>query len=156
MPLSRHKLIGLIHKGAGALGMDEETRRQWQQGLTGHASCRTMDLGQLQQLVANLRQKGGLTYQKKGIGKKPKVAANRAAQLAKIEALLADKAARQGRPVPWSYAEALAQRLCSVERIEWCGASQLAKVIAALEYDKRRASAPRSQRPWSESEGREG
>ena len=50
-------------------------------------------------------------------------------QMGKVEALLADA----GRE--WAYAHAVAQRVCKVERVEWCNPDQLAKVIAALQID---------------------
>jgi phage gp16-like protein len=57
---------------------------------------------------------------------------DRSAMLKKIEALLAD-AAR-----PWQYVHAMAQHMFRIERVNWCRPGELHKIIAALEYDKRR------------------
>lgn len=59
-------------------------------------------------------------------------AQDRAPQLKKIEALLSEA----GRP--WAYAQSLAQRVCKVDRLEFCNPEQLGKVIAALMYDAKR------------------
>lgn len=39
------------------------------------------------------------------------------------------------------YGHALAQRICKVDRLEFCRPDALGKIIAALEYDKKRAHA---------------
>jgi phage gp16-like protein len=39
---------------------------------------------------------------------------------------------------PWSYADALAKRICKVDKIIWVPGDQLHKVIAALRYQARR------------------
>lgn len=86
---------------------------------------------QLDAMAAELRTKLGQPIQRwKGKPKAPPV--SREAQIGKIEALLAD----QGRE--WEYAHALARRICKVERLEFCRGGDLAKIIAALEYDARR------------------
>jgi phage gp16-like protein len=54
------------------------------------------------------------------------------ALMRKIEAQLAD----QGRE--WDYGHALAQRICKVDRLEFCTPADLHKVIAALDYDAKR------------------
>ena len=59
-------------------------------------------------------------------------AADAPRELKKIEALLAEA----GRP--WSYADAIAKRICGVERVAWCKSAQLAGVIAALSVDAER------------------
>lgn len=53
-------------------------------------------------------------------------------QLRKIEALLTQ--ARR----PWSYADRMAQRMFRKDRVAFCHAGEWQKLIAALEYDKRR------------------
>lgn len=66
--------------------------------------------------------------------------------LAKIEALLADA----GRP--WSYAIAVAKRICKVDRLEWCSDEQLGKVVAALQINADRHGRPR-RRPGARRRG---
>jgi len=52
--------------------------------------------------------------------------------LGKVEALLAD-ARRE-----WAYADGLAKSMFGIERVAFCHAGQLHKMVAALEIDKRR------------------
>jgi phage gp16-like protein len=53
-------------------------------------------------------------------------------QILKIEALLADA----GRP--WSYADAMAARMFSKERVAFCNPDEWQRIIAALVIDQRR------------------
>ena len=38
----------------------------------------------------------------------------------------------------WAYADALAKRICKVDRLAWVRGGDLRKIIAALEYDRKR------------------
>lgn len=133
----RQALIQKIHIAKGQLGMADDDYRAILRR-HGAESSKDMSVAQLASVLNELIDKGWRPAAPKSAGREPKVRPGRKAQLAKIEALLADKASRQGHAVPWSYAEAIAKRVCGVERLEWCDARQLAKVIAALQYDKRR------------------
>jgi phage gp16-like protein len=57
---------------------------------------------------------------------------SRAAQLQKIEAYLAEA----GRA--WGYADALAQRICKVDKVAWVETHELYKIITALKKDAER------------------
>ena len=59
--------------------------------------------------------------------------ADRRALQAKIDAQLGDR--------PKAYGDALARRIAGVERLDWCRADQLHKIVAALWYDARRRGA---------------
>jgi phage gp16-like protein len=86
---------------------------------------------QLDAVAAKLRQLLGQPAN--GWKNKPKDPALMVQALVrKIEAQLAD----QGRE--WNYAHALAQRICKVDRIEFCTPADLQKIIAALDYDAHR------------------
>lgn len=62
-----------------------------------------------------------------------KAPADRQAQLAKIEALLADA----GRS--WAYlTKGMVKRICGVDALEFCTTDHLGKLIAALTYDQQR------------------
>lgn len=87
---------------------------------------------QLDAVASELRQKLGQPVRSSWKGKPKPGRQDREARMRKIEALIAD----QGRE--WEYAHALARRLAKVERLEFCDAAALGKVIAALEYDARR------------------
>ena len=86
---------------------------------------------QLDAVAAELRQKLGQPV-RTWKGKPRAVPLDREARMRKVEALLAD----QGRE--WEYAHALARRIAKVERLEFCDATALGKIIAAMEYDIRR------------------
>jgi len=57
--------------------------------------------------------------------------------LKKIEALLAEA----GRP--WAYADGIARKMFRVDKIAWCRAGDLHKIVAALMIDQRRRKARR-------------
>jgi phage gp16-like protein len=142
--MNRATLIKLVHAGARKLFRDDDLRRDWQRERTGHESCRDMSDADLENLVAELRRKGALDplgasrRPPRRAGKRPNTPAPRQPLIRKIEALLADKARRQGSTVPWSYADAIASRVCGVERVQWCTPKQLGQIVAALSADQRR------------------
>ena len=131
--MNRKTLIKLVHAGARNLFTDEEARRAWQKDSTGHSSCSDMTDADLQNLVDELRRKKALKPLTA-----PKAAKGRQGLVNKVGALLADKAKRQGSTVPWSYADAIAKKVCGVDKVQWCDSKQLGKVIAALSADQKR------------------
>lgn len=52
--------------------------------------------------------------------------------LKKIEAMLAEA----GRP--WDYAHGMARQMHGVDRVEWCNAAQVHKIVAAMVYDAKK------------------
>lgn len=61
----------------------------------------------------------------------------RAELLGKIEACLTE------RSLPWSYAEAMARKICRKAALEFCGPRDLWKIIAAFGYDAKRKGLPK-------------
>lgn len=55
---ARRVLMGLAHKAAAQLGMDDETRRAVQQAVTGKASCKDMSEAELRRLLWHYKAKG--------------------------------------------------------------------------------------------------
>lgn len=51
-------LVGLIHVGARELGLDADTRHDLQRRVTGKASLRDMDRGELKAVVEALKKEG--------------------------------------------------------------------------------------------------
>ncbi len=140
-PDRKRALITKLHIAKQQLGMDDDDYRALlrRHGATGETpSSRDMRIGQISDALNEMIGKGWKPSAPKGAGRQPSPARGKGDQMAKIEALLTDKGVRQGSPVPWSYADAIAQRVCKVARVAWCTTAQLNKVIAALEYDKRR------------------
>jgi phage gp16-like protein len=136
-PDHRRAELGAIHIAKKQLGLDEETYRQMLWTVGRVRSAADLDDAGRARVIDHLRARG---FQRAGAprvtdqvdhGKKPLVAADRQPLVDKIEALLADGAK------PWNYARAMAQRMFKLQ-LEWCGPEQLHRLVAALEYDKRR------------------
>ncbi len=136
-PDRRRRDMAVIHIAKKQLGMDDDTYRDMLWTVGRQRSAKDLDYTGLQRVIEHLKKCGF----KSRHGRKPKVSADRTAQLAKIEALLTDA----GRP--WTYITAgqpsLVKRICRVEKIEWANAEQLAKLIAALVIDQQRREATR-------------
>jgi phage gp16-like protein len=135
-PDHRRRELALIHIAKKQLDLDDDTYRAmlWTVGRV-HSSG-DLDYAGRQRVLEHLRACG---FKARGHGKKPTVRADRAAQLSKIEALLADAG------LPWDYLThgkdgkpSMVKRICRVEKIEWCSAEQLGKLIAALVIAQRR------------------
>ena len=145
----RRAELARIHILAKALGIGRDEYEDLVFSLTRSRSAGDLDSAGRQQLIEHLaaltRTYKSNTREKSGYGKRPAVAPDREAQLDKLEALLA----AAGRP--WAYLESaqpgrksLVQRLCGVDALRFCTPAQLGKLIAALEYDRRRRAAKAS------------
>lgn len=138
---SRARDLASIHIGATALGMDTQDRDEnsayrsmlWTVGRVRSAA--QLDYAGRKKVLEHLAACG---YNARKHGKKPKATDTNAAQIGKIEALLA------ARGLPWTYITngepSMVKRICGVERIEWANAAQLGKLIAALSYQQNRTS----------------
>lgn len=138
----RKRTLAAIHAAAKKLGMDDDTYRALilrvseQAGAVAVDSAGKCDRAQLAAVADELRRLGGMSAPARKPGDERKwkhrpkhPALTRAELVAKVEAMLADA----GRP--WDYAHAMAQRICKVERIDFCTPAMLGKIIAALTYD---------------------
>lgn len=125
-----------VHTIRRKLGLDDEVYHALLVDLFGVASCKGLSKGQYLRLLDEFRTKGWEPERPRGRGAikgKPNLDdEDRGKQFRKVEALLAEA----GRP--WAYADAMAQRICKVERVAWCRPGDLSKIIAALMYDQRR------------------
>jgi len=133
----RQAELAKIHLGRKQLGLDEASYRAMLWRLARVRSAADLDAGGRQAVLAHLRALGFRARPGKGYPGRPAAidSADRGPQLRKIEALLADA----GRP--WAYADALAERICGVERVGFCKPDQLGQVIAALQIDADRRRA---------------
>lgn len=132
----RRKDLSIIHLVKKDLQLDDDEYRDLLLGLTGKTSSAQLDWQGRRLLIEHFKKIG---FKVKGSvvdRPAPNVAADRQAQIGKIEALLADA----GRP--WAYADGLVKKLFAsstqVERIEFCDPEHLSKVIAALAIDAKR------------------
>lgn len=160
----RTGLLAQIHIAQGflgkSLGLENDDFAKIKQDKTGKASAAKMTLDELTALRNHYETLGWQrTASVKKHGKKPTVGSDKKALVDKIEALLTDA----GRP--WKYLTAKTEKLSvkdevrpmslleritgkaddgrrgiGKERLEFCDAKELRKIVAALEYDaKRRA-----------------
>ena len=128
----RTKEPAMIHLAKKELGLDDDLYRSILEQVCGVSSSKDLDQPGRRKLLAYFRGKGwGKRDYTKGKPHNMK-ASGRKRQLSKIEALLAE--AKR----PWSYADALAKRICKVDRIAFCAPAHLGKIIAALVYDAKR------------------
>lgn len=131
--------IKLIHTVKGALKLSDDDYRAILSEY-GVASSKQMNAVDAARLLADLEAKAesagvwkrGAAPKRKGKRPANIDGADRGAQLAKIEALLT-----VGNR-PWGYADALAKRICKVDRVAWVPNWQLYKLIAALRYQAKR------------------
>jgi len=119
------------------LGLDDGAYYAILARVAGVKSSKDLTPGQISRVLIELERLGFKPKPAKKTSRAaPKPAPDRTAQVAKIDAFLAE-ANR-----PWSYADAMALRMFKVERVEWCDADQLRRLIAALTYDAKRHGRP--------------
>lgn len=132
----RNGQMAKIHIAKSQLGLDDEEYRALLGRVAGVSSAKDLNPRQMGAVLAAFEALGWQPLAPKKQGRKrPNVKSTRERLLGKIEAQLADA----GRP--WAYADAMAARICKVERLEWCDEGQLQKIIAALTYDAKRRAA---------------
>lgn len=138
----RRNDLAEIHIAAKKLGMDTSDKNpetEYRQMLWTHGRVRSsgdLDHRGRAAVVAHLRTlmvsrglaKPGQTYP----GKPAKPAPSKAAQISKVEALLADS--NRG----WDYANSMVKRMFKLDAVEFCTSADLQKLIAALVYDQKR------------------
>ncbi len=124
----------LIHTAKRALQMDDDTYRALLQRIAGVESSKNLTPLGVARLIREFERLGFTAAPAKSAGRKtPSVTVDRQALIGKINALLAD-AVR-----PWAYADAMAQRMFRVDRVDWLDPEQTQKLVAALSIDARRA-----------------
>ncbi|KNC89692.1 gp16 family protein [Trabulsiella odontotermitis] len=133
------KLIGAIKAGQAFLGWDDVLYRQTLHRLTGKTTSTRCSLEELQTIKEYMHQAGFPRLSPKH-GRRPSVAKTRKGVLSKIEALLTDA----GRP--WAYAEGMAKRMFSRERVDWLTTEELTKLMQALAIDAKRRGKRENQR----------
>jgi len=130
-PLRRAQLAK-IHIAKKELGLDDETYRSMLWTIARVRSASDLDSHACARVLEHLKSRGftGIRARKEVEGRPHNLDAS--PQLKKIEALLTD-AQR-----PWAYANGVAKRMFSIDRVAFCGPEQLGKIIAALSIDQRR------------------
>ena len=129
----RNGQMAKIHIAKAQLGLDDEEYRSLLGRVAGVSSAKDLNPRQIGAVLAAFEKLGWQPKAPAKQGRKrPNVKTTRQLLLGKIEAQLA-AADRK-----WAYADAMALRMCKVERVEWCDERQLQKLIAALNYDAKR------------------
>lgn len=129
----RNGQLAKIHIARQQLGLDDEEYRALLGRVAGVSSAKDLNPRQMGAVLAAFEALGWQPHPPVKQGRKrPHVKSTRERLLGKIEAQLAEA----GRA--WAYADALALRICKVDRLEWCDDAQLQKIIAALTYDAKR------------------
>lgn len=126
----RRRELAKIHLAAKQLGMDRAAYEEMLWTVARTKSAGALDAAGRARVLDHLKACG---FKPKTAGRPHNIrSSDRRAQLGKIEAFLAE--AKR----PWSYADALAKRLCKVDSLTFCNAEQLGDIIAALAYDAQR------------------
>ena len=122
--------LAKIHIAKKQLALDDDAYRTMLRGVADVDSARDLTPLAASKLLKHMERCGFTPTNSPP--RRPRVAASRAGQLGKIEALLTDA----GRP--WEYVGGMVKRICKVDAIEFCDADMLTKLIAALQADANR------------------
>lgn len=121
-----------IHIAKKQLALEDDAYRAILLQVTGKTSSKDLTWQERKALLDHFKKVGFKVKAKTAGRAAPVVTKERQAMIGKVEALLAEA------KYPWSYADALAKKICKVERIEWCLPEHLVKIIAALTKDAQR------------------
>ncbi|OON62304.1 GemA protein [Massilia sp. KIM] len=130
--MPRNPSLAKIHIAKKELGLDDETYRAMLQQHGGVTSSKDLTPLGAARVLQHLEKSGFKPKVKASYGKRPNPPARRAALIRKIEAQLT----HAGRP--WSYADAMAQRMFKIVKVDWLDEEQLGKIVAALAIDAKR------------------
>ena len=135
----RRRELAQIHIAKKQLGLDDETYRAMLWTVGRVRSSADLDYAGRRAVLDHLTARGfKASAAKRERPKDPlwacvnKAAPDRQPMLRKIAMQL--KAAGRGK----SYGDAVARKMFSIERLEFCGSDQLHRIIGALNYDARR------------------
>lgn len=125
---TRNDELAKIHIASKQLGMDRDTYEDALWTVCRVRSAKDLDAYGRKEFIKHLKSCGAKFKRKK----RPTVAANKKAQVAKINAMLIAAGKKE------AYADAIAKRMFKVEKFEWCTAEQLGKIIAAVAISNRK------------------
>ncbi|WP_136414794.1 regulatory protein GemA [Herbaspirillum sp. ST 5-3] len=135
---NRNKEIRLIQIAKRQLNMDDDVYRGLLREVGGVDSSTRLDAAGRGRLLDRFARLGFVSTAraKRAAKGSMNVAPDRAKLLAKIDALLLS----QGRDRRY-VEEGMVQRICKVDSLSFCTPEQLVKLVAALQYDKKRHEA---------------
>ncbi len=131
----RKSELAQIHIAKTQLALADDEYRNLLIQITGQTSSKDLTWQQRKALLDHFKKLGFRVKANKAGRTKPIVSPDRASQINKIEAQLAEAG------LPWSYADAMAKRICKVDSINFCLPEHLNKIIAALNYQAKRREA---------------
>ena len=134
---SRNDRLATIHMGKKALNLDEDTYRDMLEQVTTKRSAKDMTMDDLLKVIQYLDQLG---FSKRNFGNKPKVKLSKEALIEKIEAYLTED------KLHWNYAKGIAKQMFQKEALEFCTENELWRIVAALEY-KRKKQQNKAEQP---------
>ena len=134
---SRNDRLATIHMGKKALNLDEDTYRDMLEHVTTKRSAKDMTMDDLLKVIQHLDQLG---FSKRNFGNKPKVKLSKEALIGKIEAYLTED------KLHWNYAKGIAKQMFQKEALEFCTENELWRIVAALEY-KRKKQQNKAEQP---------
>ena len=134
---SRNDRLATIHMGKKALNLDEDTYRDMLEQVTTKRSAKDMTMDDLLKVIQHLDQLG---FSKRNFGDKPKVKLSKEALIGKIEAYLTED------KLHWNYAKGIAKQMFQKEALEFCTENELWRIVAALEY-KRKKQQNKAEQP---------
>lgn len=142
---NRAAMLAKIHIAKKDFNLDDDTYRALiARHSGGKRSAAQLNADELDSVLRELVAKG-FRPKKTGVGKRPNPAQSRQAMMKKIEALLAEKARRDGGPVNWNYAHAIAKRIAKVDNLSFCTDDGLRRVVAALAISAEREIKAKNQ-----------
>lgn len=121
--------VAKIHIAKNQLGMSDDTYRAMLKSVAGVTSSKDLTPQGIDKVIKHLKGLGAEFTLPKSKGKRPHnlhSQADKAKQLQKIEALLADMG------LHWNYAKAMAKQMYKKDALEFCGPRELTGIIAAL------------------------
>lgn len=128
----RRRELAALHIAKKELAIDDDTWKLMLFTLERVESSAELDMAGRRRVLDHLRKRGFKRVSNapaRPAGHKPQVTADRQALIDEIERRLGSR--------PWQYARAMAERMFKLQ-LEWCGPDQLRRIVAALEYDRRR------------------
>jgi phage gp16-like protein len=125
--------LAQIHIAKAQLGLGDDEYRALLGRVAGVRSAKELTNRNVGTVINEFQRLGWKPTSAKRAGRKaPRPPRTRASVMSKVEALLADS----GRP--WAYADGMAQRMFSVERVDWLDDDQLIRLMQGLVIDAKR------------------
>jgi len=141
-PDDRRRELAQIHIAKKDLGIDDDTYRLMLRTIARVDSSAKLNAEGRRQVIAHLKARGfkprpGAKVQRNTAhsaawGWVNNAAPDRQATLRKIAVMLKDTEREK------AYADGIAKNMFRIERVEFCAPDQLRRIVAALEYDRRR------------------